>query len=468
MDDDGRRYRSIRACLLVVVHLAGSAACDRTPVNPIEDGGAPQPGDAAGSDMPVTSSGAGTSLYGRNALAVLRPADPADRRLTLAALVVGLSSVEVIREVGPGRFEASAVPAPPVGAGVACRQRVPIDLTIADVDDDGVDDVVVMDTCGNWVAIGDSSGGFVGVLAERAMPAFPPFETIEQMTFDDGTRLIVAGYGDAANVVSRSPGQLAWTGPTVLSVPSPRLAVQVTRVFLPLSGLGSATPAPALLYQGKSRLHVYQRAEAGGLVLGPSLLQTALEAPYVAPFEGFDHLEALASTGCAPAAIGVGVFGTQAKGVPRRLEWLNLGADGFITREIDDALDAGTLSVVSAGDHAVVGVLGRDQGTDVFAAYRLESCDQWSRLLQEPTDFAWRAPPSPAFGAGTFVPRTDGARLLGVRRTTDDESYRFFHYDGYQLRVWELTVGAPSTVPTSVSQQEISLHEQRTDLAFVD
>jgi len=415
-------------------------------------GGGDSPGDT---QADVSEKGAGTTLYVRSQLESM----PSASGWRFAALTVGLSSIEVFDQTASGETSVQKVVGPPVSGD--CSAHVPIALTVEDVDADGAADIVVLDTCGNWVALGDGTA-FQTVALEQVLPEFPVFESIGTVVFDDGLHMLFGGSDRIAAFVARGPEQAQFIEPVVFGLPWPSLLTRVVPTFFVTRGLLEAEVEPAVVYQGGASLYVYQRT-GEELELVRTLTQSALEAPYVLPFDGFDHIAPVELPGCPPAALGVGVFASDVQGVPRGLQWLALSAKGYAPHEVVTSASALSIRLVLDGDYAIVGVLTGDESGHGFAAYRIQDCSAIELMADIPIQFSWHAPDAPAFGDGEYVPKTNGVRFLGVADPGKTDTYHFMLYDGYTLGT--LTVDGGSQ-PWQITEKEVPIHDTRSDLAF--
>jgi hypothetical protein len=181
------------------------------------------------------------------------------------------------------------------------------------------------------------------------------------------------------------------------------------------------------------------------------------------PFDAFDHLQVLPLPGCLQSAVGVGAFANSPAGVPRQLEQIVFQGTTYVVTEIPTDFDVITLSVVIGpnGD-VIVGFLGSKGSSTLFGAFRITDCNQWMSLGNITTDFAWRTP-------SVHVSKTDGVQLLGLREAdlvTGSSRYRFLHYDGYDVRSWEVEVTNAQPPTGSLSFRQVPIHADRSDVSF--
>ena len=199
------------------------------------------------------------------------------------------------------------------------------------------------------------------------------------------------------------------------------------------------------------------------------MTQAPLTPPYLRAFDGFDHVQTLELESCASSAVGVGVF-SGVKGAPRQIEHIQLtGTSTYVTQEVPTLFDVITLAVVARnGSEAIVAALGQSN----FAVYRVTACNQWAPIATGATDFDWRAPPAPSFGAnGPDVPKTNGVQILGAWSSDAIDGgvidhYQFFHYDGYDLRVWEVDLKGGQNVTGGFTFRRVAVHQDRNDFTF--
>lgn len=448
-DDRAARVRFARARVIAFGLMVG--ACAATPPR-----AGPAKKNAVKGDS-TTESGAGTALYVRHQLARFTTTTS---NVKLAAAVVGLSNVEVL-EVTPDGSVTSELVAPPASSN-ACP-GAPIQVAVADVDADGLDDVLVMDTCGNWVALADGDGHYTAVPFDALLSPVPTWESFEHLDFADGTELLFGGDTWSGAWLGRGSPGVEFGGSEGFALPPPFLGAKVTHTFVALGAEADRGLDPPLLYQGGAALH---RLERNGLnlTLGATLVPEVIHPPYVRPFDAFDHLQKLELDACPPAALGVGIFTADVHGIPRALELVLPAATTFDTRELTTAGEIVTFAVVSEGDTAVVGAIERSDAAYSFAAYRVTGCDQFELLAEAPVEFDWHAPAAPSFTGGV-LPKTDGVKLLGVAAGDGAEPYRFYEYDGYDLRIFELSRSEPQG-PFAISPRNVAVHATRDDLAY--
>jgi hypothetical protein len=444
-------------------------------IGSVADGATLDADGHANSDGSHTNWGAGTSIYRRNSLVFV--SDPGVAPVRIAAQVFGLSTVEVLTENKQGGFDPTALQAPPAVTSGAQAPVVPLTLTNVDVDLDGRADLLVSTSLGHWFwprgadgtygagatseltsaldGLDASLGGVSECLEVRGAPTAP-------------TLVLFCGGGDFYTTASEMTG---WDPPILDQLPPWRLHNQISALNRTITLPADGTDPTTLVYESgvDLRLIRYSWAADGGLSAVGAMTQTPLTPPYLRPFDGFDHIQSLNLAGCPASAVGVGVF-SGVKGAPRQIEQIELtGTTTYVTQEIATAFDITTLAVVPAGDgEAVVAALGQND----FAAYRINSCNQWMPIAGGSTDFDWRAPPAPSFGAdGPDVPKTNGVQILGSwsAETADAgelDEFRFFHYDGYDLRTWQIDLVNHQNIAGGFSFGRIPIHEDRSDVTF--
>jgi hypothetical protein len=404
--------------------------------------------------------------------------DPGAAPVRIAAQVFGLSAVEVLTENEKGGFDPTALQPPPAVVSGAQAPVVPLVLANVDVDLDGRDDLLVSTSLGHWfwprgtegtygasatsalTSALDGLDGSVGGVSECLELGGPPAAPTLVLFCDVGLNFYTSG--------SQTTG---WESPVLDQLPSWRLhnpiLVSNRTLTLPAGG----TDPTSLVYQSgvDLRLIRYTWAADGPLSSVGAMTQTPLTPPYLRPFDGFDHIQSLNLEGCSASAVGIGVF-SGVTGAPRQIEQVELaGTTTFVTQEIPTAFDVTTLTVVAGSDgEAVVAALGPGQ----FAAYKVTACNQWTQIAAGSTDFDWRAPPAPSFGAnGPDVPKTNGVEILGARSTEVAdagalEHFRFFHYDGYDVRNWQIDLVNHQNIAGGFSFRRIPVHEDRNDITF--
>ncbi len=372
-----------------------------------------------------------------------------------AATVVGLTDVELVRGSGEDlRIEVLASP-PIADASAACPTRSPVSLASGNFDQLDEDELLVQDPCGSWVS--DVASGVPQSLATiDALPAHPYGETV---LLDDRSLLAFADLAfeslsvadPTAGIVTDTPLE-GWAPPAV------------TRPIAASSGI---TAENELLLQRKEAIVVVPVNDDRALAWDQKrTLTQEYQRPYVAPFAAYDSLTPVRTTACGAAALGVGIFDAEAGEVPRRAQLLRLSelsGDSYISEELPIAEDVLTLGAVTLpwADALLAGIISRRQGVYYFAALALRDCTTWTELGEIEIDFDVRtAPMPPSFGGGNFI-RTDHIKLV----TVVDEatrSVRFYHYDGYSIRVLRVdTIDDGATLTETL----VPVHARREDLA---
>ena len=337
----------------------------------------------------------------------------------------GLSTVEVLTENEQGGFDPTALQAPPV-ASDAQAPVVPLVLASVDVDLDGRDDLLVSTSVGHWFwprgADGTYGAGATSELTSALDGSAGSATECLELAGPSVALTLVSDCDSGLDFYTVGSQTIGWEPPVLDQLPPWRLhdpsLVSNRTLTLPAVGNNSAFVA----YQSSVDLRLirYNWAADGALSAAGAMTQTPLTPPYLQPFDGFDHLQSLNIDGCPVSAVGVGVFNVDVKGAPRQIEQIQMtGTTTYMTQEIPTAFDVTTLTVVAGSDgDAVVAAVG--QGN--FAAYRVTACNQWMQIAAGSTDFDWRAPPAPSFGAdGPDVPKTNGVQILG---TSIDRSRR--------------------------------------------
>jgi len=434
----------------VIVLCIGASGC--AGVRPVDGIVAAVDGGAADAAQATGESGSGTLVYRRNSLALLDGSGDGGA-VRLAAQVLGLSSVELLEEGPPGIFTPRALQPP---TSDAAGPRAPLGLVVLDLTGDGLDDVFVADSQGSWLAEGQPDGGF---LAGADPPWTASFTAVPDLAIGQAPNgaVLVGGWDEALELTFLGPANGAPGAPLQVSAPW-GLNVQITpRV---VAAGSAAVPASRFLLAGDAQLAAYDLGD-GGVPTAPAsiMTQSQIHAPYLVPFDAFDHLAPLSASGCDPSAVGVGVFANASAGVPRRLEQLAFHDGSYDVTEIDSAFDVVTFAVVAGSSgESLVGALGMQGSSAVFAVYHVAACNQWSPLATVPTDFDWRAP-------SQAVPQNDGAQILGLS-VPGTARARFLHYDGYDVRSWDVEVSSVQPPTADVFFQKTSVHATRSDVAL--
>jgi hypothetical protein len=167
-------------------------------------------------------------------------------------------------------------------------------------------------------------------------------------------------------------------------------------------------------------------------------------------------------------ALGVGLFLPSPVTAPRKLDLIqfpnDITVDGeYSVQEIPSDANVLTLSAVASeqNDSALIGVLGERGGDNTFSLYQLSSCNQMALLAEIPVDFAYRTAPTPGFGAGSQIPKTNGVKLLGGRDSVSGVA-TFAHYDGYNVWLFKAQQIGDTWYLTQETQV---VHAERSDLS---
>lgn len=418
--------------------------------------------------------GAGTSVYRRDSMVLL--SDPGATPVRIAAQVFGLSTVEVLTENLQGGFDPTALEPPPTVTSNAQAPVVPLVLASVDVDLDGRDDLLVSTSVGHWFwprgADGTYGAGATSELTSALDGSAGSATECLELAGPSAAPTLVSDCDPGLDFYTVGSQTIGWEPPVLDQLPPWRLhdPILVSNRTLTLPAVGNDSVVVAYQSSVDLRLIRYTSAADGALSAAGAMTQTPLTPPYLQPFDGFDHLQSLNIEGCPVSAVGVGVFNVDVKGAPRQIEQIQMtGTTTYVTQEIPTAFDVTTLTVVSGSDsEAVVAAVG--QGN--FTAYRVTACNQWMQIAAGNTDFDWRAPPAPSFGAdGPDVPKTNGVQILGTRWTEVGnagalEHFRFFHYDGYDVRIWQVDLVNQQNIAGDFSFRRIPIHTDRSDSTF--
>lgn len=406
-----------------------------------------------GEGVPVITGG--TRVYPNTDLRTLSYRDAS---LAFVTSTAGLSTVEVIHGIDGG-FEAVPIQSPPP-EDHTCKTRMPVAVAVADLNADSVDDVLVFDPCGNWIALGSPAGDFEPMPWTALLPAVPsyPFLSTLQTSMQS---FVFAGLDSQLTQIAGTGGN--WGTPTSQSLPSPYLGDRVTDLWT-VQEANLPTDGRRLLVQSDQELLAFAILGAAGIdgAQVTTFTQT-IQPGYLIPFDGFDHLSSVSLPGCAPTALGVGVVPAAAGSFPRTLQRLTFQLGTFGTQEIPTGLESVTTIAVaqreSQGDALVI-ALGLKGGLDELVLWSMD-CQGMTELLQMPIEFSWRAPPAPQFGQAALA-KTDGVKLVSM---TSGNEIDFAHYDGYDVRVFRAIEGAEGW---RASEDKYSLHGSRDDLAYAD
>jgi hypothetical protein len=413
----------------------------------------------AAEDPPIISTKEGAPLLYWNQ--DLRPLDVAQDRI--ATITIGLSSLEILERRGDGWV--STLIAAPSAANVMCpgAPAFPVAITAADVNSDGNSDVLVFDSCGNWIAYGNGDGTFRAGAWEEALPHMLTLPYVDVFALQHAETMLFAATDSGGQSVRLGHD----TMPQPLSWLQPWLPFYVTNLALRVPALDTNAEDSALLVQGRARLNVVNVARGSGLAAMETLTQT-VEPPRSTPFDGIDLLTSLTLPECKPLLLGVGLFvNWDATSISGRNLQLYALADGqYTVTEFDRELQVVTYAAVSRPHHAdaIVGIVGaRHPGRNVISIWRVSDCTKLELLAESEAEFAWRTPMQRVDDRGLSpVPKRAGVKILGVGNEEESE-LRFLHYDGFDLRIFSVDAHQDNwTVMESRQTQYVN----REDLAF--
>lgn len=372
---------------------------------------------------------------------------------TFAAVALGTSSVEIVSP-SSGGYAAARI-APPTPREKDCGVGFPVALAVADLDDDSPRDVGVFDPrCGHWLALRGKAGlqsvNWVDHLP--ALPSYHFFDAIVWKTAAGPAKGVYAAHAFAITGLIKTATTWRSVGEATRLTPS--LTMLVTNLVLPMPA-SQTGPTQALLQRGQ----VLQK-----IVLGDDL--TVKEGPFVDQlpdpkytrgFDGFDHLQPLDDNRCGIAA-GVGLFGSAAGRVPRRMQLLSLEGDKVRNLELDTPFEVVTLALAQGvAGNTVVGLVGRDQDRTFFAAGSLAAdCGRLEGLRMAAQPLALRTMFADQEKKTVLAP-TDGIKMLG--RYVEGSGAEFLVYDGFS--VFTLRVGTDELETASHV-----VHADRSDLIW--
>ncbi len=404
------------------------------------------------------TSGGGTFLYPN---AVLRNISLTNSMFAFAATEVGLTTVETVAWNGDD-FVANEIQAvPPDDASCV---RGPVALAVEDVDGDSNQDVLVLDPCGNWLALGDGSQTFEAHSWGDFLPEVTADLFLADFSWPTYTGKMLAALDNSQASIISSSNLHDWDGPMQIGFPQPTLSAQVTDVAVPSVGL-TGPGSNELLVQGSRMLTTLPLDQTDSVidVASSSSFQQTVTPPYLVPFDGFDHLAVISAPGCSTVALSVSVLVNSFAGteLPRTSALLTFGAGSYNVQQLETSYDdATTLSIIRQNDSTFVGMYGTRDGATVFELWRLSGCTQLEMLAELPVEFDWRTPAAPAFGVGQVVPKTNGVEL--VAEQVGDELW-FAYYDGFDVR---LVRALQNTGGWTLAEQKYEIHATRSDLSL--
>jgi hypothetical protein len=460
-----------------LAHLDAAAAdTDRSEVSATQLEASPSPSEAStllseAGERRETHLGLSIGgLYACNDLLVAPESGstPSTNR-SLVSVVQGLTSIEILRSRPEGGYDVSTL----FGPTETCT-HMPASIAILDVNGDMKKDIVVIDPCRDWVALNSGDGGYLVQPLDAFFGRLPTATNAASAT----------GYGSSDVLVT---GEYFWSRGDLPSSSSPDAGSLAAYLEMPQS-LWLATPvfSPFFVIPGRNgssdRLVLQGRAAFAFIAVAPGeaeqnssaatiLPLVAVEPPYLAPFDGFDHLQLLRMDGCPDIALAVGAFRAAVSGVPRQLQMITFSDNGYYTNELLTSFDVTTFGMTTSVDGSViVGILGKDAQGPVFGLAQVSSCGVWTNVGEWPTSFDWRTPDAPAFlDLGPTVPKTNGIRLLGQTEMATDsltEQITFTNYDGFVVHKWSFLLEAIQAGRATPTLETTIIHEQRTDLAY--
>ena len=367
----------------------------------------------------------------------------------VAAAVIGFSTVELLALRG-AEVEARALASPsaPDLESGPCT-RTPIGVASAELDGVPAPDVLVVDTCGNYVVLNAGTpaervAGWDGLLPP--IPSYPYFElntSPTQVSF-------VSGYSDHLEFWQKHAPDGSWQLSLELALAPWRA---VTRIVVPRA------PDAGWLAQSKEALMTI--SEENGALVSRTQMQSTIYPPNLVPYSGYDHLVSTPDPACA---LGIGMFERSGGDTPRflqRLRWSTPSLDDvYDARDAIADINVTTFAVLPGKEKGtvLVGVVGKAGEQQQFALYELTQCEVVRKLAEIPIDFTIRTAPTPGFGADSHLRLSEGVMLVPYY---DQDSPTFVHYDGYDVHEFRAT----ATEGWSLSYTRVHVHDERQDLS---
>jgi hypothetical protein len=389
-------------------------------------------------------AGGGPLVYAASETIVLRPRETG---ATLGVVVPGLRNIETIEsETGV------ALTVPPTS--VSSCSAYPVTIAGGDVDSDGVPEIGIMDpSCGNWIAT-TSGNEFVGRKWSDLLPEMPTHSSLTIDNVDHESDVEVVGASASAiTLLKRSDG--AWLRTDMETGGYPYLGSQQVRSLFAHIGPGK------ILFQHHGFFSLVDLDRPGESAR--RLEQDLDSATWLRPFLAFDHLSPYSLPECPPAMLGIGLASPYSGPVPREIQILTVEGEAVV-RVADSGLrekGVQALSIVErrgVGEY-LVGFINEEVGVTQFALATLTSCDQLVKVASRDVEFDWKTPQAPRGYEMPSLPRR-GVVLAGMEAPS---GARFFHYDGFSLRMFLAT---HSDGGWTISSTRTTIHEVREDVAW--
>lgn len=403
--------------------------------------------------------GGGIMIYPNVDIAQVR-ADDGPR--VVAAAVIGLSTAEVLTR----RDDAWDVEAlcPPTAPDCDTARCAPVALTIADVDLDAKDDLLLFDTdCGNWIVPDVASSSRTAVRWDRIVPDIgPDYTLLGQDLNSDGRDELIQANSDRVAVTAYND---EWSVSYAYPMGWPRMNhMRATQLVLPVSRRASEDQVLVLQRGTLMQAHSLQWTESE--LLGDPELWDQEDLEYLKPYSGFDHLTGISFEDCDVFALGIGLFESTAGPVPRELQLLKQTAGGYSAETLAtiDEVEHFTVLRSPLGDRYVVVVFERRGGEAILELGELTTCGDWRTIDAFELEFDWRTIDNPPEFKEPHYPKSLGVKFASWL-SHDERLIELMHYDGFVVRSFTLELEDDEWRLRSTSQV---IHDRRTDLVLAE
>lgn len=406
------------------------------------------------------AAGGGIMIYPNVDIAQVRGDD---EPRVVAAAVIGLSTAEVlVRRDEVWDVEALCPPTAPDCDTALCA---PVALTIADVDFDAKDDLLVFDTdCGNWIVPDIAGPSRIALRWDQVVPdAGPDYTLLGQDLNSDGRDELIQANPDRVVVTAyHDEWSISYAYPTGW----PRMNhMRATQLVLPVSRLASEEQVLVLQRGTVMQAHPLRWNESE--LLGDPELWEQQELEHLKPYSGFDHLSAVSFQDCDVFALGIGLFESTAGPVPRELQLLRQTAGGYSAETLPTIAEVEHFVVLRSlsGERYFVVVFERQgSGEAVLELGELTACGEWETVDSFELEFDWRTIDNPPEFKEPRYPKSFGVKFASWL-SDDERSIDLVHYDGFAVRSFTLELADDEWRLRSTSQV---IHDRRADLVLAE
>lgn len=383
-----------------------------------------------------------------------------DEPSVVAAAVIGLSTVEVLTNRGEV-WEVEAL-CPPATVNCDTTRCAPVAITIADVNLDAKDDLLVFDTdCGNWI-VPDISGSQRTAIRwdDVLLDIGPDYTLFAQDLNADGLDEVIQANPLRVGITSYDEEWSVSYG-YVDDDRSRMNHMRTTQLVLPVS---QAPSEQMLVMQRGSIMQAHPLHWNESELLGDPVIWEQQDLEHLKPYSGFDHLAAVSFRDCDVFALGVGLFESTAGQVPRELQLLRRTTGGYSAETLPTSADVEHFIVLRSppGERHFVVVFERQDGEEILELGELTACGAWHSLGSFDIDFDWRTIDNPKYFKEPRYPKSLGVKLASWLRD-DERLIELVHYDGFAVRSFSLELDDEEWRLGSTTQV---VHETRTDLVL--